>query len=77
MVNHTVARTHESRSVVVTHGTDTVARGAYFLDVTLTSDKAVVFSGAMNDAPSPHPDWPGNNAGTGRQSDSSHSTGIG
>ena len=77
MVNHTVARTHESRSVVVTHRTDTVAGGAYFPDVTLTSDKPVVFTGAMNDASSPHPDGPENNAGTGRQSDSSHSTGIG
>ncbi len=45
---------------IVTHGTDTMADGAFFVDATLKSDKPVVFTGAMNDASSPNPDGPGN-----------------
>ena len=48
------------KGAVITHGTDTMAEGAYFLDVTLTTDKPVVFTGAMNDASSLDPDGPDN-----------------
>lgn len=45
---------------VVTHGTDTLAIGAYFLDLTVTSNKPVIFIGAMRDASDLSPDGPAN-----------------
>ncbi len=48
------------KGVVVTHGTDTMADGAYFLDVTITSTKPVVFVGAMRDVSDLSPDGPAN-----------------
>ncbi|MCF8032488.1 MAG: asparaginase [Desulfarculaceae bacterium] len=50
----------EVAGAVVTHGTDTMAEGAWFLDLTLTSPKTVVFTGAMRDASDLSPDGPVN-----------------
>ena len=48
------------KGAVVTHGTDTLAEGAYFLDLTLQSNKPVAFIGAMRDASDLSPDGPAN-----------------
>lgn len=48
------------KGAVITHGTDTMATGAYFLDLTLQSKKPVVFVGAMRDASDLSPDGPAN-----------------
>lgn len=48
------------KGAVVTHGTDTMAEGAYFLSLTLKSDKPVAFVGAMRDASDVSPDGPAN-----------------
>lgn len=48
------------RGVVITHGTDTMAEGAYFLETTLQSPKPVVFVGAMRSASDLSPDGPAN-----------------
>lgn len=58
-VDEVLAR-EDIAGAVVTHGTDTMALGAFFLDVTLKSDKPVVFTGAMNDASSVELDGPFN-----------------
>lgn len=48
------------KGAVITHGTDTMAEGAYFLDLTLKTDKPVVFVGAMRNASQISPDGPAN-----------------
>jgi L-asparaginase len=58
-VDEVLAR-QDIAGAVITHGTDTMSEGAFFLDVTLKSDKPVVFTGAMNDASSSDRDGPAN-----------------
>ena len=48
------------KGAVVTHGTDTMSEGAYFLELTVKSEKPVVFVGAMRDASDLSPDGPAN-----------------
>lgn len=50
----------EVQGVVVTHGTDTMEPGAYFLDLTLQSRKPVVFVGSMRNGSAISPDGPEN-----------------
>lgn len=50
----------EVTGVVVTHGTDTMAEGAFFLDLTLKTDKPVVMVGSMRGASELSPDGPAN-----------------
>jgi len=46
--------------LVITHGTDTIEETAYLLDLVLTSDKPVVFVGAMRTVSDPSWDGPAN-----------------
>ncbi|HTU00655.1 MAG TPA: asparaginase [Candidatus Sulfotelmatobacter sp.] len=50
----------EVRGVAITHGTAVMEEVAYLCDLTLTSPKPVVFTGAMYHASDPGPDGPHN-----------------
>ena len=67
----------EVHGVVVTHGTDTMEETAYFLDLTLTSDKPVVLVGAQHNASDPWPDGPANLLGAVLQAAADNTRGLG
>lgn len=65
------------KGVIVTHGTDTMAEGAFFVDLVTKNGKPIVFTGAMRDASSPDPDGPGNLEDAVVQALSEHAVGWG
>ena len=58
-VNELLARS-DTDGVVITHGTDTIEETAYFLDLTVHSDKPVVIVGAMRPSTAISADGPMN-----------------
>jgi L-asparaginase len=46
--------------VIVTHGTDTMAQGSFFIELCVKTEKPVIFVGAMRDASDMSPDGPEN-----------------
>lgn len=57
--------------VVITHGTDTMADTAYFLDLTIQTGKPLILTGAMRNASSPDWDGPANLHSAVREASSS------
>ena len=55
-----LAREPDTDGFVVTHGTDTLEETAYFLNLTVKTEKSVVVTGAMRPATSGAPDGPAN-----------------
>jgi L-asparaginase type II len=63
--------------IVITHGTDTLEETAYFLNLTLKSDKPVVITGSMKSSDEVSADGPANLINAVRVAGSNTSTGQG
>lgn len=63
--------------LVITHGTDTLEESAFLLDLLLTSDKPVVFVGAMRTVSDPSWDGPANLLAAARVAASPRARGYG
>ncbi len=59
MVNEALARP-DTAGVIIVQGTDTIEETAYFMDLTVASDKPVIVMGAQRGSTAPSPDGPRN-----------------
>ncbi|WP_042832810.1 asparaginase [Thermoanaerobacter sp. YS13] len=55
-----VIKKQQVKGVVITHGTDTIEETAYFLDLTINSEKPIVLTGAMKNSSEIGYDGPSN-----------------
>lgn len=76
-INEILVVEPEIDGVVVTHGTDTLEEAAYFLNLTVKSNKSVVVVGAMRTADDLSPDGPANLANAVRLAADQASSGLG
>lgn len=62
--------------IVVTHGTDTMDETAFFLALTIKTDKPIVLTGAMRPATADEPDGPANLCGAVEVASASRNGGV-
>lgn len=68
---------NEVKGVIITHGTDTLEETAYFVDLTIASDKPIIFTGAMRSSNELGADGPLNVANSIRVVNDNASSGKG